>query len=97
MCDLAIAVDEVAAALISQAVESAVLACDFDYDSARMHVTVTTDVTAPDAVDEHSFGWYAVSAITDFLSATVDPYDPLVGGYRVAVEFSRSRGEIDDD
>ncbi|WP_068017043.1 ATP-binding protein [Nocardia mexicana] len=93
--DIRVALDEIATALITEAVPASTIDCDFGYDDGAMTVRVTAVAGVEDAFDEDGFSWHVLRTITDDIGARTEPFDTERNGYPVAVEFSRARGEAD--
>ncbi|MFI9503940.1 anti-sigma factor [Nocardia sp. NPDC052566] len=91
--DIRLALDEVATALILDAVPGSTIACDFSYDDRQMFVHVSSMATSQDVVEKQSFGWHIVRTLTASLSAMQAPFDEIIGGYPTVVDFSWVRGE----
>ncbi|MFF0490302.1 ATP-binding protein [Nocardia sp. NPDC004068] len=93
--DIRVALDEIATALIAEAVPGSAVDCDFAYDDGRMTVRVAGVASVSDALDENSFGWHVLQTITDTISSETEPFDAVRNGFPILVEFSRARGEAD--
>ncbi|MBF6175707.1 ATP-binding protein [Nocardia blacklockiae] len=93
--DIRVALDEIATALIAEAVPGSEIDCEFAAADDAMTVRVTGVAEIEDALDENGFGWHVLQTITHTLSARTDDFDTARSGYPVVVEFSRARGEAD--
>ncbi|WP_345495009.1 anti-sigma factor [Nocardia callitridis] len=93
--DIRLALDEVATALILDAVPSSELDCQFTYDTDRMFVHVASVAGTQSAVGQVGFGWHIVRTLTESITATQDPYDAMADGYPTVVDFSWVRGDAD--
>ncbi len=91
VADIRLALDEVATALVLDAVPGSELDCEMDYGQDRMCVRVRGLTRSKDAVAQSGFGWHIVRTLTDSVEAFQEPYDFVVRGYRTAIEFDWSR------
>lgn len=91
VADIRLALDEVATALILDAVPDSELDCEMDYGEDRMSVRVRGLTKSKEAVTQSGFGWHIVRTLTDAVEASQEPYDFVVRGYRTAIEFDWSR------
>lgn len=93
VADMRLALDEVATALLRDAVPGSELECGFTYGESTMDITVSAVTLSEAGPDEHSFGWHIVSTLTDSVSTTTGPRDAASGGYPTMVRFRWSRGD----
>ncbi|WP_280504583.1 anti-sigma factor [Nocardia farcinica] len=91
VADIRLALDEVATALVLDAVPGSDLDCELDYAEDRMSVRVRGVCRSKEAVAQSGFGWHIVRTLTDSVEATQESYDFVVGGYRTAIGFEWSR------
>ncbi len=91
VADIRLALDEVATALVSDAVPGSELDCELDYGQDRMKVRVTGVTTSKEAVAQTGFGWHIVRTLTESVEAVQEPYDFLARGYRTTIDFDWSR------
>ncbi|WP_028477314.1 anti-sigma factor [Nocardia sp. CNY236] len=90
--DIRLALDEVASALVLDAVDGSELDCVFGFDGPTVDVRVRA-VTASDASpDRAGFGWHVVATLTDSVSASQEVFDAAVAGYPTVVDFRWVRG-----
>ncbi len=94
--DVRVALDEVATTLIAGAVPDASIDCEFLFDEQRVRVRVAAVTHSDGGVLEHSFGWQVVETLTESIAVRSDDFDPARNGYRVVVEFTRTRGDSDE-
>ncbi|MGQ4599606.1 ATP-binding protein [Nocardia sp. R6R-6] len=93
--DIRLALDEVASALVLDAVPGSELDCAFSFDGDAVDVRVAA-VTMSDATpDQSGFGWHVVATLTDSVSASQETPDPAAGGYPTTVDFRWVRGGSD--
>ncbi len=85
--DIRLALEEVATALIQDAVPDTELDCTIGYSGAGVQIRVSVLTTSGDGPDQRGIGWHIVSTLTDSLTIAVDPHDAALGGYRTSVEF----------
>ncbi|WP_280268210.1 anti-sigma factor [Nocardia wallacei] len=90
--DIRLATEEVATALVRDAVPGSELDCSFRYDGAAMDVLVSAVTGSGARPDPDDIGWHIVSALTDTLEFFVGPYDYGLGGYPTVAEFHWTRG-----
>ncbi|MFD0364861.1 ATP-binding protein [Nocardia sp. GCM10030253] len=93
--DIRLALDEVATALIMDAVPDSSLDCEFRYADNQMFVHVAAVAAVPSSVGEGSFGWHIVRTLTDSVTVTQEPYDGAVSGYPTVVDFLWVRASDD--
>ena len=91
VADLRVALDESATCLVLGAVPGSLLRCEVLADDFRITVTVRGVCVDSAPMDPTGFGWHVLHSITDHLGTDHDPFDPIVGGYPVAVTFTRIR------
>jgi len=91
VADIRLALDEVATALVLDAVPDSDLDCELDYGRDRMTVRVRGLTLSEEAVAQTGFGWHIVRALTESVEAVQEPYDIVAGGYRTAIDFDWSR------
>lgn len=91
VADIRLALDEVATALVLDAVPDSDLDCELDYGRDRMTVRVRGLTLSKDAVAQTGFGWHIVRTLTESVEAVQEPYDIAAGGYHTAVDFDWSR------
>lgn len=85
--DIRLALDEVATALILDAVPGTTLELRFTYDHAHMCVRAAAVSRTDSASVRVGFGWHIVRTLTQTVTATHAPRDPVAGGYPLVVEF----------
>ncbi|WP_406272631.1 ATP-binding protein [Nocardia sp. NBC_00881] len=90
--DIRLALDEVASALVLDAVEGSVIDCAFSFDDEAVQVRVASVAVSDSSPDESSFGWHIVATLTDSVATSQDAYDAAVGGYPTVVDFRWVRG-----
>jgi serine/threonine-protein kinase RsbW len=90
--DIRLALEEVATVLIQDAVPDSELDCVFGYSGAEVDIRVSAVVTSDSGPDRRGIGWHIVSTLTDSLTASVEPHDAALGGYRATVEFRWTGG-----
>ncbi|MFE7741541.1 ATP-binding protein [Nocardia sp. NPDC057455] len=90
--DIRLALDEVASALVLDAVDGAELECGFGFEDDAVEVRVSTVTVSDTSPDESGFGWHIVSTLTDAVSATRGAHDSAAGGYPTVVDFRWVRG-----
>ncbi|WP_019930235.1 hypothetical protein [Nocardia sp. BMG111209] len=93
--DVRVALDEVATALMLSADAGRELEFELRYDARGVEVRVSLVSRTEAALEDDSFGRHIVAALTDWLEAGCEPYDPALGGYPVTVRFGRQR-DVDD-
>ncbi len=93
--DIRVALDEIATALIAEAVPDSEIDCAFAADDAAMTVRVSGLAAVDNALDEDGFGWHVLQTITNSITARTESFDADGNGYPVVVEFTRARGEAD--
>ncbi|WP_239476695.1 anti-sigma factor RsbA family regulatory protein [Nocardia arizonensis] len=91
IADIRLALNEVASALIVDAVPGSTLDCSFTYDRDRLSVEVTSVAWADDAIADGDIAWRIVRTLTTAATATRDPFDITVSGYPTRVEFDWQR------
>ncbi|MGN2636705.1 anti-sigma factor RsbA family regulatory protein [Nocardia takedensis] len=91
IADIRLALNEVATALIVEAVPGSTLDCAFVYDSDRLTVEVTSSSWAEHGIAHRDIGWRIVQTLTTAASATQQPFDITVSGYPTHVEFDWRR------
>ncbi len=95
VADIRLALDEVATALLQDAVPGSELDCAFSYDETTMDITVSAVTVSETGPDQRSFGWHIVSTLTDSVSTSTGPRDATAGGHPTVVQFRWSRGGAD--
>ena len=71
--DVRLAVDEVAAMLIEQAVPGTEVRCELTpYDDGRLDITVTAETDSGTLPRTDTFAWAVLTALVDDVTATVD-------------------------
>ncbi|WP_228803656.1 ATP-binding protein [Nocardia higoensis] len=91
VADIRLALDEVATALVLDAVPGSELDCELDYGQDRMTVRVRGLTASKDPVARNGFGWHIVRTLTESVETAQEPYDFQAGGYRTSIDFDWSR------
>jgi len=94
VADIRLALDEVATALMQDAVPGTDLDCALSYGEASMDISVSARTLTEDGPDRSGFGWHILTTLTDSVSITTAPRD-ATGGYLTTVQFRWSRGRAD--
>jgi len=89
--DLRMAVDEACTTLIHLAAVGAVLRCQFQ--TLPGEIRVIAEVLSADGVGprQDTFGWRVLSALSDAVSASVEPAAAEPGGHVVRIELVKKR------
>ncbi|WP_158890443.1 hypothetical protein [Amycolatopsis anabasis] len=88
--DIKMAVDEVAAQLISRAVLGGVLTCRYWLMSGELRVSMSVQTPDGTLPDQRSFGWFVLSALTDRISARAGDADGRHN--QVYIDFVKRKG-----
>lgn len=94
VADIKLATDEACSTLVAVAVPHSTLTCRFEVLASSLAIGVSTTVTRPGAPSDGEFGWYVLEILTDSVSTTQAPYDPVKGGYPTLIEFTRSGNRV---
>ncbi|MBF6171868.1 anti-sigma factor [Nocardia blacklockiae] len=94
--DLRLAVEEVATALVQDAVDGSDLDCSFGYGDGSLSVRMSVVTVTDSGPDPTSLGWHIVSTLTDGLETTVGPFEPARSGHHTTVEFSWTAAAVDE-
>ncbi|MFR9751442.1 ATP-binding protein [Nocardia sp. 004] len=94
--DIRLALDEVASALVLDAVDGSELECAFSFDGAAVVVRVGAITVSDNSPDQSGFGWHIVATLTDAVHASRGAYDAAAGGYPTVVDFRWVRGGSDE-
>lgn len=94
VADIRLALDEVATALMQDAVPGTDLDCSMSYGESSMDISVTARTVDEDGPDRNGFGWHILTTLTDSVAVDVGPRDDT-GGYLTTVQFRWSRGRAD--
>lgn len=89
--DIRLALEEVATALIQDAIPESELDCTIGYRDATMEIRVSAITTSDSGPDQHAIGWHIVSTLTDSVTVAVEPSADVPGGYRTSVAFRWTR------
>ncbi|MEU7634090.1 anti-sigma factor [Nocardia sp. NPDC049220] len=93
--DIRLALDEVASALVLDAVDGSEIDCAFTLDAEAVDVRISSIAVSDATPDETSFGWHIVSTLTDSVATARGDYDAVAGGYPTVVDFRWVRGGAD--
>jgi serine/threonine-protein kinase RsbW len=91
VADIRLALNEVATALILDAVPGSTIGCTFSYSTDRVVVRVSSTAVSKAEAGPNQLGWYVVATLTESLSASQTAFDAGIGGYPTEVEFSWER------
>ncbi|MET7767732.1 anti-sigma factor [Nocardia sp. NPDC005366] len=91
IADIRLALNEVATALVVEAVPGSMIDCRFTYGRDRMSVEVNSAAWANRGVKQRDFGWRIVRSLTTQATASQQPFDITVSGYPTHVEFDWRR------
>ncbi|HLS78622.1 MAG TPA: anti-sigma factor [Nocardia sp.] len=94
VADIRLALDEVATALMQDAVTGTDLDCSMTYDESSMDIAVSAHTVSEDGPDRNGFGWHILTTLTDSVGVDVGARDDT-GGYPTIVRFRWSRGRAD--
>ncbi|WP_330232256.1 anti-sigma factor [Nocardia sp. NBC_00508] len=94
--DIRLALDEVASALVLDAVPGSELDCAFSFDGDAVDVQVCAVTRSNGTPDQAGFGWHIVTTLTDSVSASQGAHDSASGGYPTTVDFRWVRGGTDE-
>ncbi|MEV6324996.1 anti-sigma factor [Nocardia sp. NPDC051787] len=94
--DIRLALDEVASALVLDAVPGSELDCAFSFDGDAVAVRVSALTRSDATPDQAGFGWHIVATLTDSVSASQGAHDAAAGGYPTTVDFRWVRGGSDE-
>ncbi|WP_232840067.1 MULTISPECIES: ATP-binding protein [Nocardia] len=92
IADIRLVLNEVATALVVDAVPGSMIDCRFTYDKNRMSVEVDSAAWANSGVTQRDFAWRIVRTLTHDATASQEPFDITVSGYPTHVEFDWRRG-----
>jgi serine/threonine-protein kinase RsbW len=88
VADIRLALNEVATALILDAVPGSTIGCTFSYSADRVVVRVSSTAVSKAEAGPDQLSWYVVATLTESLSASQTAFDADIGGYPTEVEFS---------
>jgi serine/threonine-protein kinase RsbW len=91
VADIRLALNEVATALILDAVPGSTIGCTFSYSADRVVVRVSSTAVSEAEAGPNQLGWYVVATLTESLSTSRKAFDAGIGGYPTEVEFSWER------
>lgn len=92
LSDLRMAVDELASTLLQLAEAGSTFRCEFRVYGARLDIHATATASPGAKVDQHTFGWHVLTALTDTADSwsTADPSGPA--RRRLHIKATKSAG-----